>query len=383
MRTKDIAKGKVPCCFQLLKRGANGDGDGKGRSYGIITVEDFPDEEVADIKLRRAVVWNNKNRAGWVKDPDGEAISFKNKAGTVLEVYTYNAGKGDCIRLRFAETHNIIIDSGVTRFAPEFKRICDQIIASGETLDILILTHVDDDHIGGILANLRFSAYECPFQEVWMNYDGTTSASDTNLSTRQNNEVAARLIARGVPIIHTVKADKRIVVGATIEVLWPENTEVEPEQRIDVHLAHHNDYGQSLSHLAEDSIKLHDSSQNNKNSIVFTFDFEDHRLLFTGDAWAEDVVRATGYFDLVKLPHHGSARNISEQYPSSFHASDYLICTDGVDHPDKQTIAKLEKWYGNINVYSPSAWWKNGYFVDDDKIHNIKYFQKEGLVIAW
>ena len=84
----------------------------------------------------------------------------------MLEVYTYNAGKGDCVRLRFAETHNIFIDTGVTRFAHSFKRICDQIIAAGETLDAIILTHVDDDHIGGILANLRFSTYKCPFHEV-------------------------------------------------------------------------------------------------------------------------------------------------------------------------------------------------------------------------
>ena len=74
----------------------------------------------------------------------------------MLEVYTYNAGKGDCVRLRFDDTHNIIIDTGVIRFAPAFKRICDEITSAGETLDLLILTHVDDDHIGGILANLRF-----------------------------------------------------------------------------------------------------------------------------------------------------------------------------------------------------------------------------------
>lgn len=301
----------------------------------------------------------------------------------MLEVYTYNAGKGDCVRLRFAETHNIFIDSGVTRFASKFKQICDSIIAAGETLDVLILTHVDDDHIGGILANLRFDAYECPFREVWMNYDGVASASDANLSTRQNNEVAARLITRGVPIKHTLKDDVQIVAGATIEVLWPEKPKSKPEQRRDVSLAHHNDYGQSLSHLAQEPIKVHDGSHNNKNSIMFTFAFENHRLLFTGDAWAEDVVRAAGYFDLIKLPHHGSVRNISELYPTSFRASDFLICTDGVDHPDKQTIAKLEKWYGNINIYSPSAWWKNRYFVENDRAHNIEYFQKEGLVIAW
>ena len=91
------------------------------------------------------------------------------------------------------------------------------------------------------------------------------------------------------------------MAGATIEVLWPEKPKSKPEQRRDVSLAHHNDYGQSLSHLAQEPIKVHDGSHNNKNSIMFTFAFENHRLLFTGDAWAEDVVRAAGYFDLIKL----------------------------------------------------------------------------------
>ena len=90
----------------------------------------------------------------------------------MLEIYAYNAGKGDCIRIRFSESHNIFIDTGVMRFAPSFKRICDQIQSCGETLDALILTHADDDHIGGMLANLRISNYICPFQEVWMNHSG-------------------------------------------------------------------------------------------------------------------------------------------------------------------------------------------------------------------
>ena len=50
----------------------------------------------------------------------------------MLEVYTYNAGKGDCVRLRFDDTHNIIIDTGVIRFAPAFKRICDEIRKKGD-----------------------------------------------------------------------------------------------------------------------------------------------------------------------------------------------------------------------------------------------------------
>ena len=54
----------------------------------------------------------------------------------MLQVFTYNAGKGDCIRLRFAESHNIFIDTGVIRFSATFQRICNQIRLAGESLDV-------------------------------------------------------------------------------------------------------------------------------------------------------------------------------------------------------------------------------------------------------
>ena len=57
----------------------------------------------------------------------------------MLEVFAYNAGKGDCIRIHYAGTHNIIIDSGVMRFSPNFKRICDSVIQERETLDALLI----------------------------------------------------------------------------------------------------------------------------------------------------------------------------------------------------------------------------------------------------
>lgn len=303
----------------------------------------------------------------------------------MLELYTYNAGKGDCIRLRFAETHNIFIDTGVVGGAERFKALCDDIINVGETLDALILTHVDDDHIGGILYNLRKKSYKCPFTEVWMNHLGGASISDRQLSVRQNDEVYAELIRRGVIVIPMTLGTVKEIAGAKIEIIWPLPSMLEsiPIVRRDTMLSRHNDYRYSLTELADKPITKRDVSPNNKNSIIFTFSYENHNLLFTGDAWAEDVIKAKGQYDLIKLPHHGSARNISEEYASTITSKRFLICTDGVFHPDKQTIAKLEKWYGDIIIYSPTDWWEKGFYTDGDKNHNIKYEKKDGLVIRW
>ncbi|MGM9958235.1 MAG: ComEC/Rec2 family competence protein [Erysipelotrichaceae bacterium] len=304
----------------------------------------------------------------------------------MLEVYTYNAGKGDCIRLHFAGTHNIFIDSGITRFAPKFRQLCDSVIQSGETLDLLILTHVDDDHIGGFLANLRIFGYRCPFKEVWMNHVGKVFLGDRPLSVIQNDEIYAKLIEQRVCVKTAVKSIKREIAGALINIFWPDTDVLETldkQYQCDALLAHHNDYHFSLSELAEYPLPDHDISQNNRKSVVFSFSFENHNLLFTGDAWPGDIIKAKGNYDLIKLSHHGSSKNISEDFPKYIRSSNFLICTDGINHPDKQTIAKLEKWYGQINIYSPVSWWDCDYLVEDDMHHKINYYQREGLVIAW
>lgn len=301
----------------------------------------------------------------------------------MLEIYAYNAGKGDCIRLRFGDGHNVFVDTGVTRFGTKFKQLLKSISSSGETLDALILTHVDNDHIGGFLSFLR-CGNKCPFHEIWMNHPGTSSLIQTTLSTKENDEIYARVKSQGISVLTMLEGDRREIDGAVFTVKNPGKDEIgESSRSKDTVLAQRSDYRLSLAELAEKQIRKHDTSFNNKRSIVFVFEYEGHRLLFTGDAWAEDVVKARGTFDLVKLPHHGSIGNISDAYQRYFSSQNFLICADGNAHPDKQTIAKLEKWYGRINIFSPVAWWQNGYFVGDDKSHSIKYYRKDGLVISW
>ena len=77
----------------------------------------------------------------------------------MLQIFNYNAGKGDCLRLRYTGasgiSHNILIDSGEIRFGLEFEAICKQIVANHEKIDVMVLSHVDMDHLGGLLYNLR------------------------------------------------------------------------------------------------------------------------------------------------------------------------------------------------------------------------------------
>lgn len=51
--------------------------------------------------------------------------------------------------------------------------------------------------------------------------------------------------------------------------------------------------------------------------IIMVVEFENKKLLFTGDSTSENIIKAVDKyypgdeFEVVKLPHHGSPRNIS------------------------------------------------------------------------
>lgn len=304
----------------------------------------------------------------------------------MLQIFNYNAGRGDCMRLRYVGAsgnfRNIIIDTGVMRFGNRLAGICAEMSAAGECVDALILTHVDDDHIGGLLSNLRRNE-NLPVTEVWMNH-GDVISSQTELSVRQNDEVYTRLIKCGIPVKPAVAGNTFETDGAVFRILWPVESALHREKNVQdsVPLGRTSDYGYSFRELMALPIKYSDTSVNNHASIVFEFIYRDCRMLFTGDAWSADVLAniKDGNYDLVKLPHHGSVKNISEEWSGRVNCRNYIICTEGLRHPDKQTIAKLLKWYGNINIYGSVNWWSR-FLTEEDQKYKVHFV--EGEEILW
>ena len=78
----------------------------------------------------------------------------------------------------------------------------------------------------------------------------------------------------------------------------------------------------------------------------------------------------------MKLPHHGSIRNLSDDLLSKLEADVFLICADGTSHPNKQTVAKLLQRYDRITIYSNYSWWLNGFLNAED----MKFIQNGQLI---
>lgn len=299
-----------------------------------------------------------------------------------LDISTIRSGKGDCIHIRFHDEGNqylnIIIDTGPTATSGAFRSLVNEIMLKGEVIDCLIITHYDDDHIGGAL--------RCDNLPIKSAYFNAYNAEEDNglLSARQAQRLL-HLLSTTVVHNHIIAGTDIDVGSARIHVIAPSrndlNVIIAPMKKADkdyyTPLSAVSDWKYSLDELADRAYPKPDISKSNRSSIVFVLHYENHKFLFCGDAPADCITSQLHYnhFDLIKLPHHGSIRNISDELLDHIDCNSFLVCADGTAHPNKQTIAKLLRHYGNITVYSNYSWWKNDFLTDDD----INYIQNGEL----
>lgn len=113
----------------------------------------------------------------------------------------------------------------------------------------------------------------------------------------------------------------------------------------------------NVDQLAASAFKP-DTSKTNISSISLLFEFEDKRVVLTGDADDRRLVasirpraEAEGgrfHVDALKVAHHGSDHNLSNELLDLIDCDRYLISTSGArhDHPNEIAIARILKHGG-------------------------------------
>ena len=89
-----------------------------------------------------------------------------------------------------------------------------------------------------------------------------------------------------------------------------------------------------------------DFSVTNASSISLLLEYKGKRILLLADNLAEQAMKEgniSGMFNAIKLPHHGSMKNISDKFLAQCVTDKYLISTSSAkyDHPDIETLAKI------------------------------------------
>jgi len=308
-----------------------------------------------------------------------------------FQIKILKAAHGDCIFIRGVFDggipRNILIDGGPSkayeyrRYKGELLKELESIKASEQVIDLLILTHVDDDHIGGLLHGFKNEGLLAQLtRKVWFNSGKLIfeyfdkEPDDSNLVSIGNivsNGDGYTSIRQGVTFESyieenniwdrnlIVEGQERIEFGAKFSFLSPTEGKLkkllnkwETERPESLTSSQNTDYSKTFDDLLASDTFKEDKSVHNGSSIAFIFEYGDRRILLLGDAHDDVVVESlknriesgeSNKFELVKLSHHGSKHNTSPDFLNLIDCNKFVISTDASKHglPNKLTLARI------------------------------------------
>lgn len=295
------------------------------------------------------------------------------------EIKVLKAGHGDCILINTynnkLEKFNILIDGGtVETFATSLKNELEKI----DKINLLVLTHIDSDHIGGINKFIKSDLFnEIEIEKFWLNCANLIRiGSGGKISYSQGKTLEEILISKKIP---AQKWNEKVVyknqydidgvgfqiLSPTSEILnelfkkWPSISNVEDSSLTNRKISSGAVFSsKSLPEIAKEEFSAKNSVISdlfNSSSIAFILSTFDCSLLLLGDARAEVIVSSLldlGHsidkklkVDYVKVSHHGSKNNTTCDLLDLIECDNFIISTNGGSsknkHPDRETIARI------------------------------------------
>ncbi|MCK4453970.1 MBL fold metallo-hydrolase [Candidatus Parcubacteria bacterium] len=230
----------------------------------------------------------------------------------VLEVTFFDIGQGDSIFIQTPQKHQILIDGGPD--STILEKLAEEMPFWDRTIDLIILTHPEHDHVAGLLEVLRRYKVE---QILW------TGIKRDTAEYRKWQELIKKEETEGAKIFIAQSNQRILTRNVLVNILSPfENLE-----------------GQEVKNT-------------NNSSIIARLVFGNNTFLFTGDAY-KSVERElierdiTLNSDVLKVGHHGSKTSSSEEFIQAV-SPEIAVIQCGKDnpygHPYPETLATLEKF---------------------------------------
>lgn len=317
-----------------------------------------------------------------------------------MKIKVIKAFEGDCILINFFDkesvSRNILIDGGTRRtYVKNLKNILKEIQKKNEFIDLLIITHIHDDHLGGILEFYKDINFNKKFvKKIWFNSQDLLKKMTPDLEI-ESNEIDLQVIDNlkmGVKSGLTLEKElqkynawenKVILFREEIQIENSKITVLTPtldgirslkkvmkfeEDETKMQASKKKDYDKSISELIKNKF-IEDTSDTNRSSISILIEYMNKKILFLGDCWPSDLtnsLKQLGYsaenklkIDYVKLSHHGSKKNISEELLNIIECENYIISTNGSKHglPNKEALARIidnkksVKLHFNYDIY--------------------------------
>ncbi|HEU0015766.1 MAG TPA: hypothetical protein VFQ45_18960 [Longimicrobium sp.] len=340
----------------------------------------------------------------------------------IFTLEALQAHKGDALLLHYGEADDpklVVIDGGPNKTWEGMRERLDALKDDGRPLTdegklrirLAMVSHIDDDHIHGILEMtdaLLGQRKETPpdYDITWFwhnSFDDVVGKAKTasTASVASVQGVAEDKLPDALPVGHQAKLvlqsvnqgrrlrdaivklglegnapfdglvaadhpENPVDMGAGLKftIVAPAKSEVDGlEKEWDEQLAKKKKGGASVQNMEAIAAAYLDESAYNLSSIVVMAEADGKRMLLTGDARGDHVLKgleAKGYLepgktmhvDVLKLPHHGSIRNVDRDFFERILADHYVISADGEhDNPDLDTLKLLTEIRGN-DAYS-------------------------------
>lgn len=316
-----------------------------------------------------------------------------------MRIHVINAFEGDCLLLEndVPTRHFALIDGGPSgTFDRHLQPHLRDTVGPSGTIDVVMVTHVDADHIAGVLdlladierARVDQNGPSPTVAEVWHNSFGATiddenGSLQSQLHAMMSHAGRAQLaVANGAIALLGINQGARLRRLA-VKLHIPINGTfagalISQDQQAGVHWSFGNARFEVIGPTAANLVELRkawlqwvekhleafasgdaaamanaDKSVPNLSSIVVLGATTDGDILLTGDARGDHILQGleqsgaitaggTRHFRLLKVQHHGSDRNVTHQFFDRLTADIYVISANGkYGNPDKAVLTML------------------------------------------
>ena len=316
----------------------------------------------------------------------------------MMKLHIIQARFGDCFLLEYGQQDQpafMLIDGGPSdTYIKHLKPALQQIMQQYPHLEDVVISHVDNDHIVGVLDLLtdlqkQQDTGQQPFLslgQLWFNSFSRTISTDkledrlggiqktasiNGLSMqamsvavngiREGSRVMARAAHLKLPVNKEAPggfflAEKTNTVirrqNLEITVAGPTRNNLEKLRKEWEEWIQKNEREIAAGKYTKDVAAALDRSVPNLSSIVLLVKGDGKTILLTGDCRGDHLQESlieTGlgpdgriHVDILKVPHHGSIRNVPPGFFEKVTADTYVISADGTyGNPDTETLLQI------------------------------------------
>lgn len=305
----------------------------------------------------------------------------------MLRIELLPAAQGDCVWIEYGDLNNprfVLIDGGTSGSIQPLVDKIMQLPAERRRLELLVVTHVDADHIGGVLKLIDTPTLGLAIHDVWFNgYRHLLEALET-FGPEQGEKLSAGIMAANLPwneafdqrAVHVPDTGplpvktldgglELVVLGPTVEKLrrlkpvWiqacidagirpGEPQPVPPPPGLEV-------FGPIDVDTLADAPFKEDAAEANGSSIILLLRYAGSTVLLGADGHPSVIEGGLGRLsvgggtirlDAYKVSHHGSEKNLSRSLLQQIQCSRYLFSSNGAiyKHPTPQAVARVLKY---------------------------------------